>query len=238
MTGELRPWHFGFVLLLCLCLAACGSHHPAAGGKKVIVLGVDGMDPGFVERHWNVLPNLARLRQRGSFTRLGTTTPPQSPVAWSTFITGLDPDEHGLFDFVHRDPSTLAPFSSMGKTEEGRFNLPLGPYILPLSSSRVVSLRRGTAFWQILSEHGIPVTIMRMPTNYPPVKAGEALSGMGTPDLRGSLGTFSFYTDDPEEMERSVSGGRIVKTELVNGRAVCQSKDRRIRSARISATLP
>ena len=56
--------------------------------KRVIVLGVDAMDPGFVERHWKDLPNLARLAKTGAFHRLATTIPPQSPVAWSTFITG------------------------------------------------------------------------------------------------------------------------------------------------------
>lgn len=180
------------------------------------------MDPNFVERHWNSLPNLARLRDQGHFGRLGTTTPPQSPVAWSTFITGLEPAEHGMFDFVHRDPKTLQPFSSMSRTEEPRWTLPLGPYLLPLSASRVVSLRHGTPFWQLLYEHGIPVSVLRMPTNYPPVAAGRGLSGMGTPDLRGTLGTFSFYTDDPEELSRSVAGGRIIKVSLERGHGVLQ----------------
>jgi predicted AlkP superfamily phosphohydrolase/phosphomutase len=187
---------------------------------KLIVLGVDGMDPGFVERHWSDLPNLSRLRDKGHFSRLGTTTPPQSPVAWSSFITGLEPAEHGMFDFVHRDSRTLQPFSSMSRTESPRWTLPLGPYLLPLSGSRVISMRRGTPFWQILADDGIPVTVMRMPTNYPPVKAGEALSGMGTPDLRGTLGTFSFYTDDPEELSRDVSGGRIIKVRVEEGHVV------------------
>lgn len=178
------------------------------------------MDPGFVERHWDALPNLAELRQSGSFSRLGTTTPPQSPVAWSTFITGLDPAQHGLFDFVHRDPRTLQPFSSMSKTEDPRWTLPIGPYLLPLSDSRVISLRRGTPFWQVLADRGIPVAVVHMPTNYPAVPVGKALSGMGTPDLRGTLGAFTFYTDDPEEISRSVAGGRIVKVHLENGHAV------------------
>ena len=30
---------------------------------------------------------------------------------------------------------------------------------------------------------------------------------MGTPDLRGSFGTYSFYTDDPAEKRKEVSGG-------------------------------
>jgi len=175
------------------------------------------MDPGFVERHWTALPNLAWLRDHGSFGRLGTTTPPQSPVAWSSFITGLKPAEHGIFDFVHRDPKTLQPFSSMSRTEEPRWTILLGPYVLPLSSSRIISLRHGTPFWLSLYEHEIPVTVVRMPTNYPPIKAGNALSGMGTPDLRGTLGTFSFYTDDPTELSRAVAGGRIVKVRLEQG---------------------
>jgi hypothetical protein len=176
----------------------------------VIVLGVDGMDPGFVEAHWAELPNLKKLQ----FSRLATTTPPQSPVAWSTFATGLDPADHGIFDFVHRDPATFAPYLSTDRTEPPRFRIPFGPYEIPLSSSRVVSLRKGKAFWQSLT---VPVTIIRMPANYPPVKAGKALSGMGTPDLRGTQGTFSFYTDDPDGVSRDVSGGLIRKVAVTAG---------------------
>ena len=177
------------------------------------------MDPGFVERHWTELPNLARLRDRGSFARLATTTPPQSPVAWSTFITGLDPAGHGIFDFVDRDPLTMQPFLSMAQTRPARLRIPLGPYELPLTRPQVVSLRRGKAFWQLLEERGIPATVIHIPANYPPVEAGEALAGMGTPDLRGTQGTFTFYTDDPGVTPGPVPGGQIVRTEVVEGHA-------------------
>lgn len=204
-----------------LLLTGCGGTRSRANGRQVIVLGVDGMDPGFIERHWADLPNLARLRDEGSFSRLATTNPAQSPTAWSTFITGLDPAEHGIFDFVHRDPATMEPFLSYtAAPEQARFRIPLGPYELPLSRSKVVSLRRGKAFWATLGEHGIPATIVRMPTNYPPVESGEGLSGMGTPDLQGSQGTFSYYTDDPGDAPRVVSGGVISRAEVRNGRAV------------------
>lgn len=211
----------GLVLVLAAA-ALAGCRGSEAHGRQVIVLGVDGMDPGFVERHWSDLPNLARLRDQGGFRRLGTTMPPQSPVAWSTFITGLDPAEHGIFDFVHRDPRTMQPFSSMGRTVEPRFRIPLGPYVLPLSSARVETLRKGEPFWRMLWDRHIPVTIMHMPTNFPPVKAGEAMAGMGVPDLRGTEGTFTFYTDDPEQVARDVPGGRIVKAQAENGRYVLQ----------------
>ncbi len=175
------------------------------------------MDPSFVERHWTNLPNLARLRQRGSYSHLQTTDPPQSPVAWATFITGLDPGEHGIFDFVHRDPVTLQPYLSTDKTIGPRFELRLGPWELPLSRSRVVSLRKGRAFWEYLSDRGVPVNIVRIPANYPPSDAGRELAGMGTPDLRGTEGTFSYYTDDPAETSREVPGGLIRKVEVSSG---------------------
>jgi predicted AlkP superfamily phosphohydrolase/phosphomutase len=175
------------------------------------------MDPGFVEKHWNDLPNLNRLRQDGMFSRLATTTPPQSPVAWSTFSTGLDPSDHGIFDFVHRDPVTLAPFLSTDRTEGPRFHFAIGPYEIPLSGSRVVSLRKGKVFWETLAGARVPVSVIRMPANYPPAAAGEELSGMETPDLRGTQGTFAFYTDDPDGVSRDVSGGLIRKVQIVDG---------------------
>ena len=190
-----------------------------ATAKQVIVIGVDGMDPGFVERHWSDLPNLARLRQRGGFSRLATTTPPQSPVAWASFLTGLDPEQHGIFDFAERNPSTLQLFSSMSASEAPRFRLPLGPYQIPLSPARVRSLRNGRPFWEMLGDRGIPSMIVRLPVNYPPSDSGEELAGMGTPDLRGTEGTFTFFTDDPDETSRVVAGGVIVRTRLANERA-------------------
>ena len=209
------------VALIVLC-AGCSVSRSQSSARRVIVLGVDGMDPQFVREHWSDLPNLDRLRHQGDFRSLATTTPPQSPVAWSTFITGMDPDGHGLYDFVHRDPETYLPFSSMAKAEDPKHTLSLGPYLFPLSTGQVVSLRHGTAFWQILADRHIPVTVIKMPTNYPPIPVGQAISGMGTTDLLGTFGTFSFYTDDPEEISRGVSGGRIVKVPMFQNRTVLQ----------------
>lgn len=190
-----------------------------ASGERVIVLGIDGMDPQFLERHWSDLPNLNLLRQEGDFEPLATVMPPQSPVAWSTFITGMDPGGHGIYDFIHRDPRTHLPFSSMGQSTEGGWTIPFGPYLLPLSSGRVVSHRQGTPFWQILAEHGIRTTVLRMPTNFPPADAedDEAIAGMGTPDLRGTFGEFTFYTNDPKKTAGKVSGGEIVHVSSSNG---------------------
>jgi predicted AlkP superfamily phosphohydrolase/phosphomutase len=208
--------------LLTISLAACGRVQSAANGKRIIVLGMDAMDPGFLERHWDALPNLDRLRRQGEFQRLATSVPPQSPVAWSTFTTGMDPGGHGIYDFVHRDPATLAPFSSMGEIEPPRRTLALGPYRLPLSGGQVRTFRKGKAFWSLLGEHGVPVTLLRMPNNFPPLECEDrtlALAGMGTPDMRGTFGTYTFFTDDPLESTRQTAGGRIVRVELDEHRA-------------------
>jgi predicted AlkP superfamily phosphohydrolase/phosphomutase len=212
-----------------LQLAGCNSQAKVstAGAKKIIVLGIDGMDPKYVETHWNDLPNLSKLRLQGEFRRLGTTIPPQSPVAWSTFITGMDPGGHGIYDFIHRNPETALPFSSMSEVSEGGRTLSFGPYVLPLTSGKVRSLRKGTAFWQALADRNVPVNVIRMPTNFPPIESGYSLSGMGTPDMRGTFGTFTFFTNKPSKSDadqhdlepRQVPGGVMVPVVVENHRA-------------------
>ena len=147
-----RKIHFAVALVLAIT-PACGPR-PDAHAKRVIVLGIDGMDPTFLERHWKDLPNLQALASSGDFQRLATTTPPQSPVAWSTFSTGLNPGGHGVYDFIHRDPATLKLFSSLAEIDPPRWTLPLGPYRLPLSSGSVRRFRKGTTFWQMLDTRG------------------------------------------------------------------------------------
>jgi len=208
------------ISLSALLLSGCARQSTQAASRRMIVLGIDGMDPGFLEAHWQSLPNLTRLRNEGSFKRLATTIPPQSPVAWSTVATGLDPGGHGIFDFIHRDPATRLPISSMAEVTEPSWNLHLGPYLIPVSSGSVQSLRSGRTFWQLLADRGITNTVIRIPANFPPADCEQdSLAGMGTPDLGGSFGTFTFFTDDPNETRNSVSGGRIVHLTVQKGSA-------------------
>lgn len=212
----LRP-ALAFAISLMVLLSACGGSSKRTVGKKMIILGVDGMDPKFLEQHWDDLPNLKKLADQGDFKRLATTIPPQSPVAWSSVITGMDPGGHGIFDFVHRDPFNRLPFSSMAETLAPESTVELGSYVIPLSSGDVRLRRAGTAFWKLLDDAGVAATVFRMPANFPPVECDErTISGMGTPDLQGTYGTFTFVTDDPEQKSRTVSGGHIVSIRLLN----------------------
>jgi predicted AlkP superfamily phosphohydrolase/phosphomutase len=213
----------GLTAAIALIVAGVGcASHEATPASKVIVLGFDGLDHALTEQMINAgrLPGFARLANSGGFAPLGTTVPPQSPVAWSTFITGLDPGGHGIFDFVHRDPKTMLPYLSTTKTEASSRTLPLGEWQLPLSGGKVELLRRGQPFWDLIEERGVPTTIIRMPANFPPSgTATRELSGMGTPDLLGTYGTFSFYTSEPYAFAgQSLSGGTVYNVRVREGR--------------------
>lgn len=192
-------------------------------GRKLVILGIDGTDPRMLASFMDkgLLPNFSRLTAQGGLTSVQTTMPPQSPVAWSTFISGLDPGGHGIFDFVHRRPdAVITPYFSMSRSSAPEKKLSIGSWEIPLSTGKVEQLRQGRAFWQILEDHGIPTMVVKMPANFPPVPSrGFSLSGMGTPDLVGSMGgQFSLFTEDPPKGFRSFSGGVVYPVRLRAGR--------------------
>lgn len=197
--------------------AACGGPEPA--GRQVIVLGFDGMDYEVTRRMIAAgeLPNLARLAETGTFSPLQTSIPPQSPVAWSDFITGLDAGGHGIFDFLHRDPATMVPYLSTTVTEPPSRVITIGRWQLPLGGGDVRLMRHGTPFWEVLEREGVGTTVVRMPANFPPSgTAGRELSGMGTPDILGGYGTYSLFTTAPERVAAN-AGGAIQRAEIRRG---------------------
>ncbi len=215
----------GLASLLAICFSVCGGLNLSAASKKVMVLGIDGMDPKLLQIFVDQgrMPNFKALMAEGDFRPLQTTMPPQSPVAWSTFMTGMDPGGHGIFDFIHVDPSKMAPYSSMAQADPGGRPINIGSWSFPTSGGGVRMLRKGTTFWQMLGARGLRSTVFRMPVNFPPVKApGKALAGMGTPDLVGSLGTFSFYTDHRRDWPPIVSGGEIYEVTVKSNRVEAQ----------------
>ncbi len=186
-----------------------------------MILGIDGMDPELLHRFMREgkMPNFAKLEAHGDFRLLTTSVPPQSPVAWSNLITGMNAGGHGIFDFIHRDPKTLRLYFSASRVEGPKHAIHVGSWTIPLGGGSAEQLRKGEAFWQILDKHGIPNTIFRMPSNFPPVAAkGRTLAGMGTPDLRGTYGTFSFYTDDPTAAPGAVEGGQVIAVQVEHSR--------------------
>lgn len=179
--------------------------------KRVVILGLDGLDHGLTTKMLaeGQLPNLAALRDRGCFKSLGSTLPPISPVAWSSFQTGTNPGKHNIFDFLIPDPRTYQAKLSSVEIRPPRRTLRLGKYQVPLGKADVRLLRKSKPFWSVLSEHGIFNCIIRVPITFPPEKLrGVQLSAMCVPDLRGTQGTFSHYTTKPPR-EKEKTGGEV-----------------------------
>lgn len=185
---------------------------------RVLVLGLDGLEPRIVEPMLAAgrLPNLARIRAAGGYARVATTCPAQTPVAWSSFATGTNPGGHGIYDFLRRDPKTYLPDLGLNRYEQKNAFVP----------PRAVNLRRGETIWDRLTEAGIPSAVIRCPCTYPPDKLkGRLLAGLGVPDIRGGLGTPTYWTagedHEPRESEHATRvsvEGDLVRTRLIGPR--------------------
>lgn len=307
-SGRLPAARAGLSWSVGLALAAVSAALPglpaarAATPSKVIVLGFDGADARLVEQYMNegYLPNLDRLRREGTFSSLQPTNPPQTPVSWSTFATGLDPGKHEIFDFLKRNPDTYTPDFAMmtpgvkpflfgprnplylggaagflafllvfaavrlatrrawvgrlpdslahGRGREERslaarrtwVSLLAGLVLaapaflgarsfvsvnIPEKQPTAVNNRKGTTFWQVLAEHGVRSTVIRVPNTFPPDPnpGGRLLSGLGVPDIRGTFGTYTIYTSDPGDKNGSGAsrdtemGGKVVLLDVAQG---------------------
>ena len=115
----------GRLLMLLALLPACGPE--PAPVHPVVLIGVDGLE-------WSVLrpllragrlPNLARLVERGASGELFTLRPALSPAIWTSVVTGVRPERHGITGFISAEG---VPFTS--------------------------SSRNGRALWNIASQYG------------------------------------------------------------------------------------
>jgi predicted AlkP superfamily phosphohydrolase/phosphomutase len=208
------------LLLLTACAllpAACGE--PAPMEKRVVVFGIDGLDPDFIREGIaeGRLPNFAKLVESGTLADLQTSWPPQSPVAWTNFITGSNPGKHGLYDFIHVDRSHYGVANSMAVSEPEGMVLSMFGYKLPLSGGETTLNRSMRSFWEVLDEAGVPVMVYRMPANFP-VEPSEAVTfpDMGTPDLVFSASGHAYlWSADPARAEKESEWYTIQRAELI-----------------------
>ncbi|HKP55608.1 MAG TPA: alkaline phosphatase family protein [Polyangiales bacterium] len=190
---------------------------PARG--RLVVLGFDGVDPRWLE-DWakaGKLPTIKQLMDEHAgqgYRRLGSTNPPQSPVAWTTFATGTLPGDHGIFDFIGRTiPATGLPVLLRVATTSFEVQ-PSGP---PVARN----LRSGVPFWQTLGNDGVRVVALNVPYSFPPdpMRDGRMLSGLGVPDLRETNSTFTYVGTDvtDDRVKRPPGGGVMVKLVMQKG---------------------
>ncbi len=233
-------------------LVPCPAADPPPPVPRVVILGFDGADPGLVARYRREgrLPNLDALAAAGTYSPLTPTNPPQTPVSWASFATGLNPGRTEIFDFLQRRDGSYTPDLALvtpgrrpflagarnglllgalagagsglllaaglglarvrcrwcllaGAAAAAVVGLgtggPLGR-LLPEELPDATNNRKGTPFWTIAARSGLRVTVTHMPVTFPAEKLPPGswmLSGLGVPDMRGRVGTPSFYTSDP-----------------------------------------
>jgi predicted AlkP superfamily phosphohydrolase/phosphomutase len=193
-----------------------------AKAKRVVVIGLDGFDPGLAKRFASegLMPNLARLEQDGCFHSLATACPSISPVAWSTYATGVDASRHNIYDFLTRDPCSYAPVLSSSETHTVARTINLGLADVPIGRRAVYRLlQKSQPFWKLLGARRVWSSIIRVPITFPPqkFKNGTLLSGMCVPDLQGTQGSFSFYSTK-ERPKGAHIGGQQYTIVVRNGR--------------------
>jgi predicted AlkP superfamily phosphohydrolase/phosphomutase len=142
---------------------------------KLVVLGLDGATFDVV-LPWvqaGKLPHFACLLNRGISGRLRSTVPPMSPPAWNSFMTGMNPGKHGIYDFTGRKPHSY---------ETHFIN---------------ASWRRAPTIWHYLSRAGKRVAVLSVPFTYPPEPVnGVMISGMDAPGVAGLVDRSATYPPD------------------------------------------
>ncbi len=212
------------MLALCvvaaLAVACSGSatRGPSKYDKKMVILGFDGMDPHLLGK-WMAegkLPHLSALARQGGFSPLQTTHSPESPTAWASFATGVNAGKHNIYDFLVRDTTSYLPDLGMVTRTPPKF---LFNYF-PISKPKLTSIRGGTSFWVTAGREGVRSDILTVPVTFPPeeVPNGFMLSGLPLPDIRGTMGTFSYYATDLSRYEEgNTEMGGILKRLVFEG---------------------
>ena len=131
--------------------------------RKILIIGLDGGTWSVLDRFIAVgaMPRLKGLLRTGHRTTLLSTVPPITPVAWSSFATGMGPGRHGVFGFLapQRDPGSYSP--------------------PPVRRDAV----RAPSLWRLLSDAGLSTTVLSVPLTYPPEPVnGSMVTGMFTPE--------------------------------------------------------
>jgi predicted AlkP superfamily phosphohydrolase/phosphomutase len=208
------------VVVTLAAMWACGgpSVAPDTGRKKLVIIGFDGMDPDLVREFMAAgqLPNLAKVMKTGGLYDLDTTVSPESPTAWASFATGVNPGKHNIYDFLVRDTTTYMPDLGMVTRTPPTF---LWNWI-PTSRPKITSLRGGTSFWVTAGQAGVRSSILTVPVTFPPeeVPNGELLAGLPLPDIRGTMGTFNYYATDLSRFEEgNTEFGGILKRLAFDG---------------------
>lgn len=202
----------------------------APEGPRVVMLGFDGGSFDLARRFIDEgrMPWCAKLEKSGTFLPLGSANPAESPVAWASINTGMNPGKTNIFGFIRRTfryfggadgPPKQVVMPTIGysrdhEIEQGGVKLPSHKNDLSCPN-----------FWDRLDAAGLPSRILQAACNFP-AEAGantKLLAGLSVPDVRGGPGTYLVYTNSEWEFNRGTgNGGEVIKFRVVCPK--CQNK--------------
>ena len=208
-----------FPIFMALALILLGTKAQAG---RTVILGFDGADPHIVQDMLKAgeLPNLAKLQETGSFKPLGSSNPPQSPTAWSSFATCKTPLNHGIYDFLKRTPANYFPGVGFGHTVKAKLN----PDGSVASEPQYVNNRKGDTFWKVASDQGLKVKALVVPFAYPAEDLADEclqLCGLDVPDIRGTQSTY-FALAESFTKAQPVAGGMQLPLKFTDNTATVQ----------------
>lgn len=156
---------------------------------KVFILGLDGATWAIMNNMIadDKLSNIRSLVQRGAYGSLQSTLPPLSPSAWTSFMTGVDPSRHGIYDFFKH-----------------RFE----DYKVEIFNSSYI---QAETFWNIAGREGKKSIIMDVPMTFPPEEInGIMIAGeLGRPPKAKS---YTFPHGIQKELKKNI-GSYLYVTE-------------------------
>jgi predicted AlkP superfamily phosphohydrolase/phosphomutase len=156
--------------------------------RRLLIIGLDGATFDLIDP-WSAqgkLPHITALMERGLRADLESTMPPVTFPAWSSFMTGKNPGKHGIYDFARRKP---------------------GSYHLEFVGARS---RQGPTIWKLLSDGGLRVGVMALPTTYPPETVnGFMISGFDSPVSTGTDPSFIYPQALFAELKKRVGQYKI-----------------------------
>jgi predicted AlkP superfamily phosphohydrolase/phosphomutase len=184
--------------------------------NRVVILGFDGVEPTIIDALMEAgeVPALSKLKEQGTYKRLKSSNPPQSPTAWSSFITCKNPGHHGIYDFLRRDPARYGPEVGFGLVKRPELAAD-GALAKPADYE---NNRHGDSFWNVANRQGARCKILSVPFAYraDELDHGCQLCGLDVKDLRDSTSTFFLMSDSftAEQLKGRLSGGMRLPLEF------------------------
>ena len=104
------------LLALLLALLAAPLSPALAKGEPVILIGIDGFKPDYLDR--GITPNLSRLARNGVTARMRPSFPTKTFPNHYTLVTGLRPDHHGIVGNTMIDPRRPGQMFMLGDAKQ------------------------------------------------------------------------------------------------------------------------